>query len=267
MEIKSIAIYLDTENIKGMLNIQDLLDDINLKVTGQNENVKTIFAFKRAVGDQSSIKRFRPQLKQLNFDIQDAPHITGKKNRADLIISLDAFEKLYIDNPKVDLFVFLTTDSDYSVIMDILRRYNKEVWLVATEEDAQKVIFTSAADNILLISDYQSVVGNPKIKTNGLSLPDIKLKGITDKRAFKAILKVFKSYTVDMPYQRGFTNNSFRLLERTLDISDTQFKNFNGLYKYLNTKKIIEISKDDKNVDIITVTNKKLINRLLEMKL
>jgi len=267
MEIKSIAIYLDTENIKGMLNIQDLLDDINLKVTGQNENVKTIFAFKRAVGDQSSIKRFRPQLKQLNFEIQDAPHITGKKNRADLIISLDAFEKLYIDNPKVDLFVFLTTDSDYSVIMDILRRYNKEVWLVATEEDAQKVIFTSAADNILLISDYQSVVGNPKIKTNGLSLPDIKLKGITDKRAFKAILKVFKSYTVDMPYQRGFTNNSFRLLERTLDISDTQFKNFNGLYKYLNTKGIIKLTKDDKNVDIITVTNKKLVNRLLEIKL
>ncbi len=267
MEIKSIAIYLDTENIKGMLNIQDLLDDINLKVTGQNENVKTIFAFKRAVGDQSSIKRFRPQLKQLNFEIQDAPHITGKKNRADLIISLDAFEKLYIDNPKVDLFVFLTTDSDYSVIMDILRRYNKEVWLVATEEDAQKVIFTSAADNILLISDYQSIVGNPKIKTNGLSLPDIKLKGITDKRAFKAILKVFKSYTVDMPYQRGFTNNSFRLLERTLDISDTQFKNFNGLYKYLNTKGIIKLTKDDKNVDIITVTNKKLVNRLLEIKL
>jgi len=151
--------------------------------------------------------------------------------------------------------------------MDILRRYNKEVWLVATEEDAQKVIFTSAADNILLISDYQSVVGNPKIKTNGLSLPDIKLKGDTDKRAFKAILKVFKSYTVDMPYQRGFTNNSFRLLERTLDISDTQFKNFNGLYKYLNIKGIIKLTKDDKNVDIITVTNKKLVNRLLEIKL
>lgn len=267
MEIKSIAIYLDTENIKGMLNIQDLLDDINLKVTGQNENVKTIFAFKKAVGDQSSIKRFRPQLKQLNFEIQDAPHITGKKNRADLIISLDSFEKLYIDNPKIDLFVFLTTDSDYSVIMDILRRYNKEVWLVATEEDAQKVIFTSAADNILLISDYQNVVGNPKFKANGLTIPDIKLKNDKDKRAFKAILKVFKSYTVDMPYQRGFTNNSFRLLERTLDISDTQFKNFNGLYKYLNTKGIIKLTKDDKNVDIITVTNKKLVNRLLEIDL
>lgn len=267
MEIKSIAIYLDTENIKGMINIQDLLDDINLKVTGQNENVKTIFAFKKAVGDQSSIKRFRPQLKQLNFEIQDAPHITSKKNRADLIISLDAFEKLYIDNPNIDLFVFLTTDSDYSVIMDILRRYNKEVWLVATEEDAQKVIFTSAADNILLISDYQNVIGNPKIKPNGLVLPDIKLKGDTDKRAFKAILKVLKSYNVDMPYQRGFTNNSFRLLERTLDISDTQFKNFNGLYKYLNTKGIITLTKDEKNVDIITVTNKKLVNRLLELEL
>jgi len=267
MEIKSIAIYLDTENIKGMLNVQDLMDDINLKVTGQNENIKTIFAFKKAIGDQSSIKRFRPQLKQLNFEIQDAPHITGKKNRADLIISLDAFEKIYIDNPVIDLFVFLTTDSDYSVIMDILRRYNKEVWLVATEEDAQKSIFNTAADNILLISDYQNPDDKKVLKQNGLVLPDIKLKSETDERAFKAILKVFKSYVVDMPYQRGSTNNSFRILERTLDISDTQFKNFNGLYKYLTTKGIIKLTKDDKNVDIITVTDKKLVNRLLETKL
>jgi hypothetical protein len=267
MEIKSIAIYLDTENIKGTLNIQDLLDDINLKVTAQHENTKTIFAFKKAVGDQSSIKRFRTQLKELNFEIQDTPHITGKKNRADLIICLDAFEKIYIDNPVVDLFVFLTNDSDYSVIMDILRRYNKEVWLVATEEDAQRSIFKSAADNILLISDYQDQDPKVKLKQNGMTLPEIKLKTNKDKRTFKAILKVFKSYEVDMPYQRGHTNNSFRLLERTLDISDTQFKNFNGLYKYLNTKGIIKLTKDDKNVDIITVTDKKLVNRLLESKL
>lgn len=265
MENKSIAIYLDTENIKGMLNIQDLMDDINLKVTGQDENIKAIFAFKKAIGDQSSIKRFRPQLKQLNFEIQDAPHITGKKNRADLIISLDAFEKIYIDNPTVDLFVFLTTDSDYSVIMDILRRYNKEVWLVATEEDAQKSIFTSVSDNILLISDYQDKDNKKVLKQNGIDLPKIDMKSDTDKRAFKAILKVFKSYVVDMPYQRGSTNNSFRLLERTLDISDTQFRNFNGLYKFLHTNKIIKLTKDEKNVDIITVTNKKLITRLLEM--
>lgn len=265
METKSIAIYLDTENIQGTLNIQDLLDDITLKVTGQDENVKTIFAFKKAVGDQSSLKRFRSQLKELNFEIQDTPHITNKKNRADLIICLDAFEKLYIGNPIVDLFVFLTNDSDYSVVMDILRRYNKEVWLVATEDDAQKSIFKSAADNILLISDYQNVDNKTLPKKDELGLPEIKLDDPKDVRAFKAILKVLKSYEVDTPYLKGNTNNSFRIVERTLDIADTKFVNFNGLYKFLNEKEIIKLTKDATKKDIITITNKKLINRLLEI--
>lgn len=110
---------------------------------------------KFACGNANSISKLREQLTNHNFDIREAPHISEKKNRADLIISLDAFEKLYLDKPSIDRFVFITRDSDFSVIMDILRKYGKEVWLITQAADSQRPIFTSCTDNILLLPQFQ----------------------------------------------------------------------------------------------------------------
>ena len=265
MKTKTVAVYLDTENIQGNISIQGLLDDINLKVTGEDEFLKTVFAFKKAVGNHESISRFRDQLKELNFEIQDAPHVAQKKNRADLIISLDAFEKIYLGNPEIDLFIFLTSDSDYSIIMSILRRYNKEVWMVASEKDAQRTIFKSSTDNILLVSDYE-IKKPTKAKTtnNGTTAKNrFNLSKEEDKRALVAILKVLKSYTQEKPYIKGNTNNSFRIMERTLDMTDTKFKNFNGLYDFLDTNGIIKFQKNKTGDDHITIMNKRDITKLL----
>jgi len=38
--------------------------------------------------------------------------------------------------------------------MDVLRKYGKEVWFVAQEEESKKPIFNSCSDNILIIT-YQ----------------------------------------------------------------------------------------------------------------
>ncbi|MDN3683564.1 NYN domain-containing protein [Vibrio sinaloensis] len=43
---------------------------------------------------------------------------------------MDAFESLHLDNPRVDRYCFMTTDSDFTVIADKLRKFGREVWLV-----------------------------------------------------------------------------------------------------------------------------------------
>lgn len=245
--MKNIAIFMDIENITKAINIQDMMEDISIQYSKETNEDKVNFCFKVAVGNEESIKSFSNQLKNLNFEIRNAPKVAKLKNRADLIISLDAFEKLYLNNPSIDLFVFLTSDSDYSIVMDKLQRYNKDVWLVAKEEDAQRGVFQSSASKILPITNYIQKDNNNN-KDKDLNFKEFfKIDSVSDVKAIKAILKVFKSYDLETVYTKSFTNNQFRKIENTLDLEKTKFKKFNGIYKLLIEKNIIKLAKPNGN--------------------
>lgn len=270
----SIAIYLDVENIKGMISFEDLLDDIRLQVINESGNTdkKAVFALKKAIGDQSNLKRFRNQLSELNFTIEDAPHITGKKNRADLMISVDALEKLHVGNPQFDLFVFLTSDSDYSIVMNTLRKYHKQVWLVGTREDSEKIVFKSSTDKILIIDDYRVIdESKQKAKTQTKATPKQsdfdKLKPYLankyTKRAILSMLKVMRSYQEENQYTTLDTNNRFRQIDNNLVLSQTKFKKFKAIYKVLEEAKLIEFVKDSSHQ--FTITDKQKVIKYLTL--
>lgn len=67
------------------------------------------------------------------------------------MISVAAFETVYVNNPNIDIYIFVSTDSDFSVIMDKLRKYGKEVWLFAREQDVTRRIFNNSCDRIFAI--------------------------------------------------------------------------------------------------------------------
>lgn len=251
----TIAIYLDVENIQGMINFEDLLDDVRLQVINEFEGVeKAVFGLKKAIGDSNNLKRFRNQLSELNFTIEDAPHIANKKNRADLMISVDALEKLHVGNPAFDLFVFLTSDSDYSIVMNTLRKYNRQVWLVGTEEDSQRTVFKSSTDKILIINDYKvtpapkqrrtTTKTTTKVATNGYSKLKPYLTNNLNSRALSGILKVMRSYQEENVYTTLDTNNRFRQVDANLSLSQTKFKKFKQLYKVLEDANLIEFQKE-----------------------
>lgn len=146
----SIAVYFDLENIDKKFCLKKLLETITKNI---EDGSTPVFAIKLACGATNHIANFREQLKNLNFEIRETPHITKKKNRADLILSVEAFESLYQKSPDIDLYVFITSDTDFTVIMDKLRKYGKNVWLVIKEEDKDKDIFTSSSDKIFVIEN------------------------------------------------------------------------------------------------------------------
>jgi hypothetical protein len=269
----TIAIYLDVENIKGMINFEDLLDDIRLQVINEFDGVeKAVFGLKKAIGDSSTLKRFRTQLSELNFTIEDAPHISGKKNRADLMISVDALEKLHVGTPQFDLFVFLTSDSDYSIVMNTLRKFNRQVWLVATEDDSQRTVFKSSTDKILIIDDYKverevpphknsSAKTVKKTVQNGFEKLRPYLTNKMNRRAIAGILKVMRSYQEEKVYTTLDTNNRFRQIDDTLNLSQTKFKKFKQVYKVLEEANVIEIQKDASHKFVIN-NRQKIIDYL-----
>lgn len=268
MKTVNVAIYLDVENIQGMISLEDLLDDIRLKALSEFDGVeKAVFGLKKAIGESNNLKRFRSQLSELNFTIEDAPHITGKKNRADLMISVDALEKLHVGNPAFDLFVFLTSDSDYSIVMNTLRKFNKQVWLVATPDDSQRTVFKSSTDKILIMDDYKiiQVAKTTKAKTTKTAQPKTtpydKLKPyLTNKfnrRAVMNMLKVMRSYQEEKIYTTLDTNNRFRQIDENLNLSQTKFKKFKAIYKVLVDAKVIEFQKDSSHQ--FTISDKQKI--------
>lgn len=76
----SIAIYFDLENIDPRLNLRKLLESITLDI----EDSTPVFAIKLACGDTDNIAKFREQLKNLNFEIRETPHVSEKNLKTEL---------------------------------------------------------------------------------------------------------------------------------------------------------------------------------------
>lgn len=243
---KFIAVYIDLENVSGILDLDKMLQDIILEEDKEDPE-EYIFAVKFACGNTNSISKLREQLINHNFDIREAPHISGKKNRADLIISLNAFEKLYLDKPSIDRFVFVTRDSDFSVIMDLLRKYGKEVWLITQLVDAQRPIFTSCTDNIIVLSEPKKSVSRGARKTARVrkgdhlaeerkSPPedtDVESKDKTAEELFKRVL-----ISLDPSEEHLLISvaNKMRQLDKSFKIKNTSYKKMTTLAKEFEKK-------------------------------
>ncbi|MBR0099139.1 MAG: NYN domain-containing protein [Treponema sp.] len=233
----SIAIYFDLENIESKLNLRKLLEAITLNI----EDSTPIFAIKLACGKSEAIANFREQLKNLNFDIREAPQVSelNLKNRADLILTVEAFESLYQKSPDIDLYVFITSDTDFTVIMDKLRKYGKNVWLVTRENEKDKELFTSSSDKILVIED------NFDSTTSEISHLE---KTFTDlgfsKNESKSMKEIIESYEKDVWLRSNSFGTKMKNVIKTFSYSGKKVKSQTKLFEKLSEKKIIETKKE-----------------------
>ncbi|MHC1743636.1 MAG: NYN domain-containing protein [Syntrophobacteraceae bacterium] len=243
---KFIAVYIDLENVAGILDLDKMLQDIILE-EDREEPEEYVFAVKFACGNTNSISKLREHLINHNFDIREAPHISGKKNRADLIISLNAFEKLYLEKPSIDRFVFVTRDSDFSVIMDLLRKYGKEVWLITQADDAQRPIFTSCTDNIIILPQPKKAPLKKERKTTKSPKGTIEAettKNISEEESESAKNKIaddlFKRVLISLDpseqHQLNAIANKMRQLDKSFKIKNTNYKKMTNLAKQFEKK-------------------------------
>lgn len=149
METTALAVYIDLENLPAGVDFDRLMD------MAASETARHVWAVKAVYGPVAALpKPYRQQLIDHNFQIMDTPHIVKKKNRADLMISIDAFERFHLDSPPIDRYIFVTSDSDFSVIMDKLRSYGKQVWMIGPKADQAKKLLSRCCDLLLSIEDF-----------------------------------------------------------------------------------------------------------------
>lgn len=163
----NIAIYIDLENLKikkdeKILNVNKLMNEIK-----KNASKNTKFIIKYACGNLASIKNFESYLKNWHFELVDIPPLVSEtkkdnngtnhkvpKNRADTAISMKALKDYFTYKDEIDLFIFITSDSDFTLIMDELSKLGKNVWLVCEESQTEKDYFKSCTDKILSIENF-----------------------------------------------------------------------------------------------------------------
>jgi len=241
-----IAIYFDLENVNKSLDLSKLLDTISLNI---EDDQSSIFAIKLACGDTISISNFRQQLLDLNFNIREAPHVSdkSKKNRADLILSLEAFESLYLNNPEIEHYVFITSDTDFTVVMDKLRKYGKTVWLVTRRQDNDRKLFTTSTDRILVIDDF--------LEKQESSAPDelekeLNLNGFTKYESDK-IKEVLNSFAKDQWQTGSIFGTKIRNVIKDFKYSGKKINGQSQLFDLLVRLKKIEMKKDENKFKII----------------
>jgi len=221
------AIYVDAENVGGTLNIKQMFNALILgNPIDDDENREIAFVIKAVYGRQESLKKIAQEFVAYNFEIKETPSI-GHKNRADLIISVDAFEDLYIQNPKIDRFVFVTNDSDFTVVMDKLRKYGSEVWLVTTQKEDLKDIFNNSCDKII----YSNKINNDIAAENQHS--ELVLE---DEELINKLYGVLITLDRGKSHLSSFIGNKLHQIDKSLDFSKTKYKGLDTFLRNNETK-------------------------------
>jgi len=215
----NIAVYFDLENITNF-NLSELMKILD-------DNGKNNITVKTAVGNSPSITNYREELKNQNFTILEAPHLVKKKNRADIILSVIAYEDFICHKPEIDQFVFIASDSDYTYIMDKLKRQGKTIWLVCKEEEKEKEFFKTCTNKIISIEEIV-------IKKTHEDLKKWLQKHGFNEGDFKTLIHYF--------------NNEWKNADKLVfNYNEKKIKNLKALLAKLTEEHYLEKKKEDSN--------------------
>ena len=114
---RQIAVLIDMENA-GLGSVQRLLDQIS--PDGR-------IILKRAYADWSRAKKSRDKLLELGIEpIQLFRSASGRKNSSDIRLAIDAVDLLH--SSPIDIFVIVSSDSDFIPLINKLRASGKIVF-------------------------------------------------------------------------------------------------------------------------------------------
>ncbi|MBG0767303.1 MAG: NYN domain-containing protein [Spirochaetaceae bacterium] len=247
MRRKNNAIYIDLENIPSGLDLKPLFEELTLQHNDSPEE-ENVFVIKMACGNSSSIKKLEKQLAEYNFTIRDTPSITTNyKNRADLIISLEALETIIVNTPVIDRYVFITSDSDFTVIMEALRKYGKEVYLVTKEMVSDKPIFNNCCDEILIIESFMNKPKADEPKSSSHSKAKIEEKPAEiihtkkmDKQVETLMKRVVDSFDPDSWQLVSYVGVKFHQMDKSRMIERSSYHSLGNLLSKLEKENYIE---------------------------
>ena len=155
-QVRRIGLLLDFDNVvlglpgKTKFKPQAILD----RVLDQGKIV-----YKRAYADWSRYEKHKTELHELGFDLLEIPKrkMTGK-NSADIRMVVDCME-LVISQPQIDTFALVTGDSDFTPVVNSLRKHDKHVIGIGVRDSSSRLLIDSC-DEFIYYHELDGVSGN-----------------------------------------------------------------------------------------------------------
>ena len=228
MDRTALAVYIDLENLPAGVDFDRLMD------MAASETASHVFALKAAYGSVAALpKRYRQQLVDHNFQLVNTPHIAQKKNRADLMISVNALDRFHLNNPPIDRYVFVTRDSDFSVIMDKLRSHGKEVWMIGPRADQAKRLLARCCNLLLSIEDFIPPPPPPPAPAYNVE------KDRLVQQLFKESLRQIGPG--GLPINISLLSMQMRKTQRGFELKRTRFKRFTDLVVFFQDAGVLRL--------------------------
>jgi hypothetical protein len=225
--------YMDLENIPTRkVDLIRMASDI-----GGGNDEHEVCVVKAAYGSACSMSQsLRKQLQELSYRIVDTPHLSQKKNRADLTISIDAFEDTCVK--RLDRVVFVSSDSDFSIVMDRLRSYGRQVWLVCRRADQNRTVFAHCCDRMFFLEDYW-LNGQPPT-------PAVFVKERADYAEDLLMESLRAIGAEDLPVSLAELGQHMRRINPLFQLSGTGHKRLVDLARHCELKGILQIRSNAK---------------------
>lgn len=249
------ALYIDLENISPDIDLKSIFDTLVLQ-NKKNDDEENLFVIKMACGNSNAIKPIVAKLAEYNFDIRDTPKITQNyKNRADLIISLEAIETIIIDKPNIDRYIFISSDSDFTVIMEKLRKYGKEVCLITKETVSNKPVLNNSCDEIYILESFilkkETVTTHHEDKK--IKSPNI-VASSNEEVVERILKKIFENLDSDRQYLTSYIGTMFHQMDKSLMIKRSKYKTLSTLISKFESDGVIKKEKSEKGHPCIILT-------------
>ena len=157
----TLAVFLDLENIA--LGAQDAnFPQFDIGKVFERLLIKGNIVVKKAYCDFDRYKDFKRPLHEAAFELIEIPHIRQSgKNSADIRMVVDALDLCYT-NDRVDAFVIISGDSDFSPLVSKLRENGKTVIGVGVKNSTSD-LFINNCDEFIYYDDLVRVAP-PKAK-------------------------------------------------------------------------------------------------------
>jgi uncharacterized protein (TIGR00288 family) len=165
----TLAVFLDLENIA--LGAQDArFPQFDIEKVFKRLLIKGNIVVKKAYCDFARYEAFKRPLHEAAFELIEIPHIRQSgKNSADIRMVVDALDLCYT-NDRVDAFVIISGDSDFSPLVSKLRENGKKVIGVGVKNSTSD-LFIKNCDEFIYYDDLVRVAPQPKTRAKTSAAP------------------------------------------------------------------------------------------------
>jgi uncharacterized protein (TIGR00288 family) len=152
---EQLALFIDFENIAIWAG--EKFFDFDLTRLLEYLRSRGRVVVKRAYADWGRFNKYQEEMLNNSIDLIQIYSVRGSKNRADIRLSVDAFETT-ISHPEIDTVVVVSGDSDFGILVTRLREYGRYVLGIGPRDITHTLLVKSCDEFVFL----ETIFGVPQ---------------------------------------------------------------------------------------------------------